>query len=211
MKNIIFCSISLVFALGCRKSNNNNNQNAADIFPNKVGDRWIYLVNDTLVNRSNPDSPAVQYNLTVSVVNSIQLPGGIRANVWVYSFPGGTDTNYVFQRNDTVYFIDINQIVYSIQSRRYIIPLSLHNSWQYSMPSFHDITVDSQSDIVVGQNHFGNVFHIYGNAGMPDAGYVINEWIEDYVGIVKRHFNPSGMMIDPRHVTGWSLISYHLE
>jgi len=211
MKNIIFCCISLVFASGCSKNNNSDNQNATDIFPNKVGDTWLYLVNDTTVNRANPDSPAVQYYLTVSVIDSIQLPGDIRANVWVYSFPGGTDTNYVFQKGDTIRFIDINQTVYSLDSRQYIIPLSLHESWQYSMPSFHEVTVDSQFDIVVGQNRFENVFHIFGYAGMPDAGFVIDEWIKDYVGIVKRHFNPSGMLIDPRHVTAWSLISYHLE
>ena len=89
---MLFCCIILMFAFGCRKSNNNNNngnQNATDIFPNKVGDTWLYLVNDTTVNRSTPhDSTAVQYNLTVSVIDSIQLPGGIKANVWVYTYPG---------------------------------------------------------------------------------------------------------------------------
>ena len=212
---MLFCCIILMFAFGCRKSNNynnNGNQNATDIFPNKVGDTWLYLVNDTTVNRSTPhDSTAVQYNLTVSVIDSIQLPGGIKANVWVYAYPGRQDTNYVFQKGDTIRFIDINQTVYSIYAKQYIIPLSLHNSWQYSMPSFHDITVDSQSNIIVGQNHFDNAFHIYGDSGMPDAGFVIDEWIEDNVGVVKRHFDPSGMLIDPRHVTAWSLVSYHLE
>lgn len=96
-------------------------------------------------------------------------------------------------------------------SRQYIIPPDLHNSWQYSVPSFQDVSVVSQSTVTVGQNHFDNAFHIHGDSGMPDGMFVIDEWIENYVGILKRHFNPSGMMFDPRHVTEWSLISYHLE
>lgn len=198
---------------GCKKVNsNNNNQTATDVFPNKVGDTWLYLVNDTTVNRSAPnDSPAAQYNLRVSVIDSIQLQGGIRANVWVYIYPDRTDTNYVFQKGDTIRFIDIDQTIYSVYAKQYIIPLSLNSSWQYSTPSFSDVTVGLQSNIIVGQNHFDNTFHLSGNAGMPDAGFVIDEWIENNVGLVKRHFNPSNMLIDPRHVTAWSLISYHLE
>lgn len=215
MKSILFCCTILFFAVGCRKGNNydySSNQNATDIFPNKVGDTWLYLVNDTTVNRNTPlDSPASQYNLRVSVIDSIQLPGGIRANVWVYTYPGRTDTNYVFQKGDTIRFIDINQTVYSNYAKQYIIPLSLYNSWPYTEPSYHNITVDLQSSIIVGQNHFDNAFHLHGDAGMPDAGFVIDEWIENNVGVVKRHFNPSGMLIEPRHVMAWSLVSYHLE
>src|SRR5450755_525 len=109
MKSVLLYSIIFLFIVGCKKSNNNNDhQKATEIFPNKVGDTWLYLVNDTTVNRSTPnDSPAVQYNLTVSVINSIQLQGGIRANVWVYIYPDRTDTNYVFQKEDTIRFIDI--------------------------------------------------------------------------------------------------------
>jgi len=213
MKKVLFYWVIFLFIAGCKKdNNNNNNQTATDIFPNKIGDTWHYLVNDTTVNRNTPnDSPAVQYTLTVSVIDSIQLRGGIRANVWVYIYPDRTDTNYVVQKEDTIRFIDINQTIYSVYAKQYIIPMSLYNSWQYSTPSFNNITVDLQSDIVVGQNHFDNAFHLYGNAGMPDAGFVVEEWIENNVGLVKRHFNPSNMLIDPRHVTAWSLVSYHLE
>jgi hypothetical protein len=215
MKVAISGCIFLLFAFGCRKTDNTpGNQNATEIFPNKVGDTWVYRVNDTTVNRSSPDSPSVQYNLVVSVVDSIQLPGGIKANVWVYTYPGGSDTAYVFQSGDTVHFIgyvDINLRVGFTYARQYILPLHLQSAWAYTEPSFSNIGVDSQANIVVGQNHFDNAFHIFGYAGMPDAGFTIDEWLENNVGVVKRHFDPSGMLIDPRHVTAWSLISYHLK
>ncbi len=196
----------LLFAFGCRKNDKNAISNSTDIFPNKVGDTWLYLVNDTTVN--GQDSSAVQYNMTVSVIDSIQLSGGIKANVWVYNYPGGTDTNYVYQIADSIRFLDKSK---SYIVRQYIIPLSLNNSWQYVVPSINEVTVDRQANIIVGQNNFSNVFHIYGSAGMPDGIFTISEWIENNVGIVKRYFNPSGELLVIRHVKAWSLVSFHLK
>src|SRR5690348_14447316 len=111
MKTVLFWGFLAILFTGCKKSvvHNFDGQKGTDIFPNKIGDTWLYLVHDTLVNRSSEDSPFVQYNLTVSVIGSIELPGGTKANVWVYSYPAGSDTNYVFQTQDTIHFIDVNQ------------------------------------------------------------------------------------------------------
>ena len=212
MKTIPFYSIILLFALGCKKDNNHANVNATDIFPNKVGDTWLYLVNDTTVHVFNGnDTTIAQYNLDISVIDSVQLAGGIKANVWVYNYPGGTDTNYVFQNGDTIRFA-ANTRSYINIVRQYIIPLSLHNSWQYvpDFSGFTSVTVDSQSNIIVGQNHFDNAFHIYGDAGMPDAGFVIDEWLENNVGVVKRYLHEGGIS-GVNHFTTWSLVSYHLK
>jgi hypothetical protein len=212
MKKMLFCCIVLLLAFGCRKSNNNNigTQNATDIFPNKVGDTWTYSVNDTSFSYQNPVT-AVQYNMTISVIDSVHLSGGIRANVWVYNYPGGTDTNYVFQHGDTI-SLAANTVSYIDIVRQYIIPLRLHNSWQYTANSIHAITVDSQSNIIVGRNHFDNAFHIFGYAGRPDNSFNIDEWLEDHVGVVKRHFNSFHFTTNAyQHITTWSLVSYHLE
>jgi hypothetical protein len=213
MKTILFWGFLVILFIGCKKSvvHNFDGQKGTDIFPNKIGDTWLYLVNDTLVNRSSEDSPFAQYNMTVSVIGSIELPGGTKANVWVYSYPAGSDTNYVFQTQDTIHFIDVNQNVYSTFVRQYIVPLQLHNSWKYSVPSFQKITVDSQSNIKVGQFNYENAFHISGYSGLPDATFEIEEWVADNVGVVKRYFNPDGMAIDPRHIISWTLVNYHLE
>jgi hypothetical protein len=178
---------------------------ATDTFPNKVGDTWLYLVNDTTVN--GQDSTASQYNMTVSIINSTQLTDGTKANVWVYNYPGSSDTNYVFQTGDTVRFLD-NTRSYTV--RQYIIPLSLHNSWQYA-PGINDVTVDTQSNIIVANIHFDNAFNIDGSAGYPDGIYGIDEWIENNVGVVKRYLNPYGEALILRHIIAWSLINFHLK
>jgi hypothetical protein len=211
MKTILSYStiLFLLLATGCSKNSNSNNTNtsATDIFPNKVGDNWLYLVNDTTVN--NQDSSAAQYNMTISIVDSVQLPGGIKATVWAYNSTAGTDTNYVFQTGDTVRFLDKTQ---SYTVRQYIIPLtlSLHDSWQYA-PGIRNVSVVTESNIIVGQNQFDNAFNIAGEAGYPDGIFGINEWIENNVGVVKRYLNPYGELLLVRHVIAWSLISYHLQ
>ena len=211
MKTILSCCVILLFALGCRKNNNNNdNQSSATIFPNKVGDTWTYLVNDTTYDLQNPTPVVAQYNMTVSIIDSVTLTGGVKANVWVYSYPNETDTNYVFQNGDTINFAS-NKRFYLEIVRMYIIPFRLHNSWEYSVNSIHDVTVDSQANIIVGKNQFGNSFHISGNPGMPDEVIHIDEWLEDNVGIVRRYVDGSGTNNPFKYRTLWSLDSYHLK
>jgi hypothetical protein len=212
MKILLFLVV-LFLSASCNKNitNNSVDQKGTDIFPNKIGDTWVYQVDDTLVNRGSEDSPFVQYNLTVSVIKSIELAGGIKANVWIYSSPKGIDTNYVIQTGDTIHFIDINQNVYSTFAKQYIVPFQLHHSWQYSVPSFQNITVDSEANITIERHTYENAFRISGYSGAPDANFKIEEWLVNNVGVVKRYFNPDGMLIDPRHVISWTLISYHLK
>jgi hypothetical protein len=212
MKTILFfCSILLLFT-GCKKSvvNTLDGKKGTDIFPNKVGDAWLYVVNDTLVNRVTNEKQVTQYNMTVSVIQSAQLGGGIPAKMWVYSSVAGSDTNYVFQAGDTVRFIDNRQYPWQI-TKQYIIPLQLHNSWPYDQNSFQNVMVDLQENISVQQHDYENAFHIGGYSGMPDGMVFISEWIAPNVGVVKRYSNASGMIIQQFHITGWTLINYHLE
>jgi hypothetical protein len=217
MKNILICFTILVITYSCKKrstGNNNSNQNGSDIFPNKVGDTWIYLVNDTSYAFSN-SATISQYNMTISIIDSVQLPGAIKANRWVYTYPGGTDTNYVYQHGDTISFA-ANTLPSLYILRQYVIPLRLHNSWQYVesyfIGSLHNVTVDSVSAIIVGENHFENAYALRGIPGMPDNFFYIEEWIADHVGVVKKYFNNRGYTIGPdQHKTSWSLVSYHLQ
>ncbi len=209
----VFYFLIIVFIVSACKKENISNQVASDYFPNTIGDTWHYVVNDTTVNRSHPhDSTAMQYNMTVMVVDSIHLQDGTKANVWVFYYPGAiNDTNYVYTKGDTIHFENVNETKYSEFPRQYIVPLSLHQSWQYSVPSINDVTIDRQSDVSVGSILFANSFHIWGYSGMPDATFLVDEWVEESVGIVKRRIDPIGELIDPRHVRAWSLVSFHLN
>jgi hypothetical protein len=223
MKKIFFCCIILLFAFACKKGNNNNNngvnENATDLFPDKPGDTWLYLVNDTAVYTLNGQSNTVsQYYTTVSVIDSVRLPEsihgiplpkGTEANIWVYNYPEGTDTNYVYHTGDTLVFFEIHQTSKSY-ARQYVVPLILHNSWHYTVGSFAEVAVDSQDNIIVGQNHFDNAFHIEGYGGMPGEGFSVEEWIKDNIGMVKRYLQTDGTS-GVNHFTKWSLISYHLK
>ena len=212
MKPLFFCGIIFILASGCEKNNNTGTSSGTDIFPNKIGDTWVYLVNDTTFIRSNhQDFTVDQYHVTVSVVDSVQLADGTKANTWIFNYPQRADTNYVFQKGDTIRFIDVNQTIYAVYARQYVIPMVLHDSWKYTVPGFQNVTVDRQSNLIIGQNHFDNAFHIFGTGGMPDASFMIDEWFENNVGVVKRYINPSGELIDTIHITSWSLVNYNLR
>jgi hypothetical protein len=205
---ILFCGIVLL-AWSCKKADENPvSKNASDVFPNKIGDLWLYHVSDTVLTLQTVDSIR-QYDMTVSVVDSATLPGGIKANVWVYNSPNEKDTNYVFQNADTVNFAAIIGTE-MVVIRRYILPLHLHQSWMYNNSSINNFTIDSEEDIMSGQNQF-HTFHLSGSAGLPDAMVYIEEWIANNVGLVKRYSNNSGSLILIKHHTLWSLVSYHLN
>ena len=211
MKIVLFWCILSVFTLGCGKQINNVTGSASDDFPNKIGDTWLYLVNDTTVNQSANSRTASQYTMTVTIVDSMTMPDGEKANVWVYSYPGGADTSYVFKTGDTLRFTDIHDPNISLYSRQYVFPLILQHSWHYTEPSLWQVTVTDQSDVIVGQNRFDSSYHIQGTGGMPDASFTVDEWTEKKVGTVKRYFNPNGFLINTIHVISWSLISYNLK
>ncbi|MGH2648729.1 MAG: hypothetical protein ACRDE8_14225 [Ginsengibacter sp.] len=206
MKPILLYSIAILLTSGCTKRSNCNggNMGSTDAFPNKVGDTWVYKVSDTLDNGNI--RTVSQYNMNVSITGTVTLPGGIMATTWVYDYLNTADTNYVYQTGDTIKFLDATK---SYPVRQYIIPIMLHNSWQY-IPGVSDVTIIEQGNISVGGNNFPNAFHLNGSAGLPDAIFEIDEWIENNVGVVKRYINPSGELIIVKHYISWSLISYHL-
>jgi hypothetical protein len=206
-----YLSIFIVLvSASCRKTGNDSH-NAVETFPNKVGDTWTYLVNDTTTVSGQTTSTVTSYDMTVSIVGRKGLAGGLHANVWVYSTPGRSDTCYVTQSGDTIQFSDIHEEGMHLFSRQYITPIALNESWPYVHPSIYNVQVASQSDLVVGSNLYQSTFHIYGYAGMPDGIFFIDEWFENNVGTVKRYYNSSGMALGFIHAISWSLVSYNIQ
>lgn len=211
MRGSITCCIILLLIFGCKKGNEGiSNKKALDIFPNKIGDTWTYHVVDTTYKSDNIDN-VQEYDMTVSVADSTVLPGGIKANIWIFESPSGRDTNYVFNSADTINFAVLRgtQVTFI---RRYIVPLRLYDSWKYTSISLNEVAVDSVGDIVVNGNRFDNAFRISGSAGLPDAMFNIEEWVVDNVGIVKRYYSNFHLsLIIYQHIITWTLLSYHLE
>jgi hypothetical protein len=201
--------VILLFILSCTRTNESMaNADGTDSFPDRVGDTWLYHVTDTAITNQNIDTIR-EYDMEVSVVDSIILPGGIRSNIWVYRSPNLTDTNYVVLNADTINF-EIFRGPELVVVRRYVEPLQLHQSWEYSSGSVHDVTVDSVADIQVNANRF-RAYHIFGYPGRPDEIIDVEEWIANNVGVIKRYYNNSGTTNPFQHHTTWSLVSYHLQ
>lgn len=108
-----------------------------------------------------------------------------------------------------IIFFDVNQTSKSY-ARQYLIPFHLHNSWPYTVVGLGQVAVDSQVNVVVGQNYFYNTFYFTGNGGMQDEEFSVSEWIGNNVGIVERLLQTGGTSgID--YFIKWSLIRYHLK
>ena len=203
--NTFFKGVVLLFlAVGCNKSNTQNT-GSRDVFPNTIGDSWHYLVKDTTI-QGNLDSGSTQYNVDVLVVDTVKWSNGITATIWQYKYPGWTDSNYVFLIGDTFRFMDRTN---SYIVRQYIMPFETGSSWPY-IPGISNITVIGQRDIAVGNKVFTSSWYIYGNAGMPDAIFTIDQWFHDNIGFVRLYLNPFGELIITKHIQDWSLVSLSL-
>ncbi|HEV3224794.1 MAG TPA: hypothetical protein VGZ90_18065 [Puia sp.] len=205
MKTLNIGVFLLLMALGCKK-NNIVNTKSQDLFPNKIGNSWHYLVKDTTV-RGNLDSGSVQYNVDVLIVDTVKLPNGITAAVWQFHYPYGIGSNFVFQTGDTVQFMDRTN---SFMIRQYILPFSIGSSWKYT-PGIASVSVIGQGSITVGNNSFADAWQIYGSAGFPDGIFTIDEWFADHVGFVRKYLNPDGELIYTKHILDWTLVSYELK
>lgn len=209
MKTLFFSFMLLLLAAGCSKSNNTGNTPSNEIFPDKIGDIWHYLVYDSTTGGNIPIAYS-QYNVDVSIMADTSLPGGIVATIWKYQFPGFADTSFVIRKGDTIQFLD-NTVNLSM-IKQYVIPFSVNSSWLYSSYcDLSEIRVIERTGVLVGQTNFLNSFHLSGNAGCPDRGFIIDEWFADNIGLVQSYFNPSGGFILTTHITRWLLMSYDLK
>jgi hypothetical protein len=204
---IVFSFMLLLLAAGCSKDKNSAIPSDEN-FPNKVGDKWHYLVYDTLTVDNQPTSFS-QYNLDVSIIGDTSLPGGIMATIWKYQYLGSADTSFVIQKGDTI------QYLYNTNSqsliKQYIIPFSVNSSWPYAFCDFNKVTVIERTGVLVGQTNFSNSFHLAGAAGCPDGIFGVDEWFADNVGLVKSYLNPFGELIRSKHIIKWLLVSYDLK
>ena len=195
----------LLLPLACNKSNSGSTS-SPDVFPNKFGDRWQYLVKDT-TTQGNQESSSTQYTVNVEIVGMVQWSSGINASIWQFSYPDRIDTNFVFQTGDTIKFIDRTG---KFLIRQYIIPFRIGSSWPY-VQGYPQVTVIGEGSINIGSNTFAGAWEIYGNAGIPDGSFFVDERFADHVGFVRKYLNPSGELIYTKHIEDWLLENYDLK
>lgn len=222
MKKIHRAIIISCLIAGCQKSSSdssismvlppeNDSTSSQVIFPNRVGDEWHYLVNDTTIQITGLDSPTAtssQYNVDVVVVGRIRLPNNAIATIWQYHYPGSLDSNYVYQSGDSIRFLDRRK---NSTPKVYITPFEVGSNWLSLSGELDFKKVTSRGTVTIEDSTYINVWEIIGGTTLPDSGYLLDEHFEDHIGFVKSYFNNSGAFLDMFHHTEWSLVSYKLK
>jgi len=205
-KLIYSCLILLVIAgfAACRNTIQPDSSISAQYFPNKVGDSWTYMVDDT-----------VGENLQVSIIGSTSLPDGIPVSIWKWVWPGnmnpkvfGTDTTYVVISGDTVEISSpINPKRYPPKSikdlpirYKYIFPLETGNNWIHDADSSRVVSKDS---LTVPAGMFNGVYKIHTHGFSFNYRLDRDIWFKPGVGLVKMNqililgdFNGSLKLVD---------------
>lgn len=154
------------------------NVSASEYFPNKIGDKWIYNVYDSVT--------AKMYEVSVEIIGSTTLPKGENANVWIYKYPDKIDTNFVFQSGDTVKFVpalNLNPNDYYV-SKKYIIPLSVGKVWKNAF-IYDTIEVIKQTNFTVNNLQFDSAYFLI--EGGQTFNYLIyaEEYFKPMIGTLQ--------------------------
>jgi hypothetical protein len=218
MKKIRWAFIIFFLAAGCQKSDSssqvlppeNDSTSSQVLFPNRVGDEWHYLVNDTAIHNSGFDSSVVisKYDVDVAIVGRVRLANNAIATIWQYRYPNSTDTNYVYQSGDSILFLDRTKFQ---RPKVYLTPFAVGSNWLCLQGELDFKKVVSQGTITIGDSTYTDSWEIMGSTTLPDAFYYIDERFKYHIGFINSYYNNSGAFINTVNHTTWSLISYLLK
>lgn len=202
-------------AAGCQKMDSSNYKPpplsdsiiSPAAFPDKVGDKWHYLVKDTALNVV-PDSLATQYIVDVSIVGKRRLPDNRMVTIWQSGYPDHTDSNYVYASGDSITILR-HDLTYM---GTFILPSPPGSTWSYlPVDTFEYKQEIKEGTITIGDSVYRRAWEIHHWNYLPDASYELDEWYKDSVGLIKKYFNNAFAFINNKHIQDWSLISYELK
>lgn len=185
------------------------NRQSDQIFPDKIGDHWVYLYNPGVDDIEN------NAQIVVSVVGQRKLPNGVSANLWKYEYPEYIDTLWVVSNDSTAKFYgkpcwNCTNPMPSLKME-YQFPLKKGKKWFTAVPYGDTTKVFNLSDISVPAGIFDSTFKV-----SKKIGYVTNSWTKDTlwfkcnVGLIKKY----QFEVNLGPVTGngyWYLKSYKIE
>jgi hypothetical protein len=161
-----------------------------EIFPNKVGDQWVYTFRGYGVKENEKN------RIYVDVIKEINLADGKIAKVWAAQFPNGTDTSYVRSHTNEINIFRSYENVCTnckempIEKLKYQIPLYAGKLWVLNEDHGDTLQVIAQSSITVPAGTFKNAFVIINKTDkrvfVGNARRIDTTWIVPYIGIVKR-------------------------
>jgi hypothetical protein len=198
MRQGLFCILSSIILLSCSKDS--QNIPASDYFPNSIGSHWKYKFVDSVTNTSS--------FVDVSIVGIKTLTGGIVATIWTYAFQNHTDTSYVYQKGDTVRFVDADQRI----QNTYVLPFVLNNQWA-TYPDFkYDSSrvIDNRS-FILHDHKFDNSYFILKYGYLPNSRWSRNEWFCPTIGMITRNDKSFFTIANEHTNTYWELLNYNLK
>jgi hypothetical protein len=210
---MILISFSIMAFIACNKDTTILNQKSADYFPNKVGNYWIYEVNDTSQINYHQGYPRT-YDVKVSIISEKVMVDGNYATVWTYQFPWGVDTNFIRLVGDTikVYDTSYSSNIRDLEFPRklFILPFINGASWKGKLLWIDTFNVSKNYNLSNGFLNFDSSFNIYHYYyGSQDLRQYDNYWFEPNIGFVKiyyKHFYGA-----PWEYYTWNLKNYYLK
>ena len=205
--------LGIFFSLLIISCNKEKNSSTTQIFPNNVGNQWVY-------EYKNGSTTGTQL-IFVEVVGKGTLPDGQDATIWTSTLQDGANNRYLI---DSSFVVADNQkaVFYAApcrtcipqmfdEKRRYVFPLQVGNTW-FTDKFYGDTTkVLQKSTLTVPAGTFENTFQL-----SKTIGYVTNSftkdtiWLTPNIGMTKYYQNQYNLGPIPGNGT-WELSSYRLN
>ena len=203
----------LLLLTACTKENNRTaNSSSNQIFPDEVGNHWVYKYNDGLSNS--------QQYIYVDIVGKTTLAGQ-SATIWTTTLQDASNTKYLIDSSYVV--VDNEKAVFYAppcltctpqplyEKRRYVFPLQVGNLW-FTDKFFGDTTkVLNENSLIVPAGTFKNTFQL-----AKTVGYVTNSftkdsiWLTPNIGMTKYYQDEYSLGPIPGNGT-WELANYNLK
>ncbi len=193
---LIILLLPFIF-IACENSTENKNPTqGTSLFPNTVGDKWIYTVNDSVSGLVD--------TLTLQIIGTT-TGDGKTFTVWVRNSKVYNDTFYVNIDHDTVKYYD--NPVPNVIDHKLVFPLDIGNYWKNPNQLYDSTNVNSIELVAVPANTYNNAYRIERNwTSFNIHGFSIT-WFVNNVGIVKMYQRIQGF---DNIKESWELIRYTL-
>lgn len=200
--------------ISCTKENNQTpNTSSNQIFPNEVGNHWVYKYDDADSNRK-------QF-IIIDIVGTTTLPNGLSATIWTSTLQDASNQKYLIDSSYVV--VDKQKAVFYAppcltctpqplyEKRKYVFPLQVGNKW-FTSVSWGDTTkVLSQEDIIVPAGTFHDTYKLSKIVGYEYETYTQDSiWLTPNIGMTRRFQNEFRTAPVPGNGI-WELTSYNLK
>lgn len=205
-----YLTLFLLMLVGaCTKE---KNQIANQLFPDAVGNQWIYKYDDRYTNSD-------QY-IYVDIVGTGILPDGQTATIWTTTLQDASNNKYLIDSSFVV--VDDQKVVFYAapcrsceppsfdEKRRYMFPLQVGKIW-FSDKFYGDTTrVLSENTVTVPAGTFGNTFKLSKTAGGSNSYTDDTIWLAPKIGMTQYYQHEHTLGPIPGNGI-WKLASYKLK